>query len=596
LDKVSDTVTLYGISASAGLACGSAFIHYEQLIRVPAEKIQSGEVKSQLSRLSRAVLKSRKELETLRKEAQGSVGADLSKIFDAQLMILEDDDFMDRVRQAVIAKLQNVEFVYQEEVDKTIRALSRSKDEYMREMISDINAVSARLLHNLSGVEGIRQRKAKSPIIAFARSFSADDIMNMRKSSVVGFVTETGGMTSHMALFAKALGIPAIVGVKECLSRVKPNQQVCIDGSAGCVVISPTPSEWKLFRRKVDSLKRAEKKLFLAISGLKSETLDGRKVDVEANLEVPTENDRRIADAGISVGLYRTEFLYLSHSDFPDEQEQVEAYSKITKAFGHNHVTLRTFDLGGDKFTGHFRDNGESNPALGWRAIRFSLDVPKTLRIQLRAMLRASAHGKIKIMFPMISTVEEVVRAKKILAGVKKDLISEKIPFDEDIPIGVMVEVPSAVVMAHRLALEVDFFSIGTNDLTQYTLAADRGNAKVAKLYRPFHPAVITLIHQTIQAGHDANISVAVCGEMAGDPKATRLLVGLGVDSLSANPGSISIIKSLIPQIDYEKAAVFAKSALSMQSAEEVENLLADDFNTNYRGIPKRVKGGRNEQ
>jgi phosphotransferase system enzyme I (PtsI) len=588
LKEKFDTLVLRGIGASPGLICGTAFIHYEKLGRVTSQSIQSKQVKSETARLDMAIAKSKKGLEALRKEARKSVGADLSKILDAQMMIFEDEDFMSSVRRSVIKNLQNVEYAFQQEANKTIRALSRSKDEYIREMVSDINSVAARMLHNLSGINDSGQRRSRIPLIGFASIFSPDEIMNMRKSNMVGFVTENGGPTSHMVLIAKALGIPAVVGVKDCLDRVRPAQNVTIDGRAGEVVIAPSPGEWNQFRRRVTAQKRRDKRQFEAIGKLPSKTLDGHYVEISANLEVPTPFDQKLVDEGIGVGLYRTEFLYLKSSVFPDEEEQFEVYSNIVKQFNPLTVTLRTFDLGGDKFTEHFKNEGEANPALGWRAIRFSLDVPKIFRTQLRAMLRASAFGKVQIMFPMISCVEQIVRVKRTFASVKRNLRKDRIPFDEDIQIGIMIEIPSAVMIAHRLALEVDFFSIGTNDLTQYTLAVDRGNARVAKWYRQYHPAVLRFIAQTIEAGHENNIPVNICGELAGDARAARLLIGLGVDCLSTSPRSLHAIKEIISQINYSEAKSFAQEILYMQSAASIEQLLSDDY---YKQFKKPLKG-----
>lgn len=575
----ADTITLQGIAASSGLACGLSFIHYERLGKVKRERIDSSNANVEISRLEKAISKSRAEIKALKKEAVTSVGRDLSQVLEAQLMILEDSHFMDKVKQTVIAKLQNVEYIYQQEVNKTIRALAKSKDVYIREMISDINAVTARLLHNLSGIEDVKQRRYRAPVIAFAPFFTPAEIMKMRKSNVVGFVAESGGPTSHMALFAGALGIPAVVGVRGCLAKVKARQKVCLDGSTGSVIISPSTDEWKAFKKKIDLHRRQEKKQFVALGDIPSETKDGRKVQVTVNLEIPTEYDEQLSEEHVGVGLYRTEFLYLSSTEFPDEEQQFETYKKILEQFSPQPVTLRTFDLGGDKFTDHFETEGEANPALGWRAIRFSLDVPRIFRTQLRAMLRASVYGNMRIMFPMISSVEQIVRAKRILASAKRELTRQKIPFSDKVPIGIMIEIPSAVIMAHRLALEVDFFSIGTNDLTQYTLAVDRGNSKVAKWYREHHPAVLRLIEEAVRAGHDSNIPVALCGEIAGDPKATRMLVGFGLDSLSTNPGSIRQVKDIISQINYEEAMAFSRKVLSLQGAIEVEKMLIEDYN-----------------
>ena len=585
------TIKLQGVTASPGLACGISFVHYEQLGPVKLKKLQPTQVKSEISRLNKAIETSKKGLESLRTEAKASVGTDLSKIFDAQLMILEDDDFMAKVRDGITQRLENAEYVYTQEVNKTIRALARSKDQYMREMISDIDAVSARLLHNLSGLEEMKRGRSKLPVIVFANFFSPAEIMHMKESNVTGFVTETGGPTSHMALFAKALGIPAIVGVKGCLEKISAGSRVCMDGHVGEVYISPDDDRWKFFKKEIDAQKRRDKKRFAAIGAIPSTTLDGHKIEVEANLEVPTEYDRQLADESIGVGLYRTEFLYLSHKSFPDEDEQFEMYSRIVRQFKPKPVTLRTFDLGGDKFTEHFEDEGEANPALGWRAIRYSLDAPAVFRTQLRAIMRASVYGNVRLMFPMISSVEQIIRAKRILSSVKAELSRKKIPYDDGVKIGIMVEIPSAVVMASRFALEVDFFSIGTNDLTQYALAVDRGNTKVAKWYRHLHPAVLKMVADTVQAGHDCDIEVGLCGELAGDPRATRLLVGLGLDSLSVSPSSLHAVKELIPNINFSEAASFAEEILTLQRASEVEDTLNRDYQNLIRKAIKQPKG-----
>ncbi|MCK4657642.1 MAG: phosphoenolpyruvate--protein phosphotransferase [candidate division Zixibacteria bacterium] len=578
MDNRFSTIKLRGVAASAGLACGISFIHYEKLTRVRQERIQSSQVRAEIRRLNRALAKTTSELEVLRNEARSSVGTELSKIFDAELMILEDADFMTKVKQAVVAKLQNVEYLFQQEVNKTVRSLSRSKDEYMREMISDINSVSARLLHNLSGFEDIKLRRTRTPIIAFAPFFSPGEIISMRKANVAAFVAETGGPTSHMVLFAKALGLPAVVGVKGCLDRVRSSQQVLVDGNKGEVTISPPTEDWKAFKKKVDSLKRRERRHFASIGDIPSATIDGHRVEIQANLEVPTEYDEKLAGENVGVGLYRTEFLYLNSGSFPDEEAQYAVYSKIAEQFRSQTVTLRTFDLGGDKFTEHFRNEGEANPALGWRAIRFSLDVPKIFRAQLRAMLRASVHGNIRIMLPMISSLEQVVRAKRALSGVKRDLTRRGVPFDQSTQLGIMIEIPSAAIMAYRLALEVDFFSIGTNDLTQYALAVDRGNAKVAKWYRELHPAVLRLIAMAVDAGHEHHLPVSLCGELAGNPIATKMLVGFGIDSLSMSPNSIHSVKALLPQMSFEESRQFSRRVLTMSSVAEIESFLGEDY------------------
>jgi len=391
-----------------------------------------------------------------------------------------------------------------------------------------------------------------------------------------------------MELFAKSLGIPAVVAVKANLKQIPSGSRIIVDGNLGMVIINPPDDEWEKYNKISDERKESRLKRFEQLREIPSATKDSHHVEIAANLDLPTSLDEILAQEKVGIGLYRTEFLYLKHANFPSEDEQTRVYFDIAKKFAPQNVILRTFDLGGDKLTDYFKLEYENNPALGWRAIRFSLDVFPIFEAQLRAMLKASTLKNISIMLPLITTMEEVYKAKEILARVKDDLHKEKAEFDEDIKLGIMIETPAAVQIAEFLAKEVDFFSIGTNDLTQYSLAVDRNNRRVARNFQVLHPAVVYSIKKTIEAGHKNGIPVGICGEIAGDPIATKLLVGMGVDSLSMNPASIPVVKAILPKINFEDALKFTEKIMGMATEKEIVNALMEDYkenNSNNSGL-----------
>jgi phosphotransferase system enzyme I (PtsI) len=576
--KSKGICTIYrGIPASPGVVIGKVFLLNRESIEVAEEKIPENEVTKEILKFKKALNDTKEELLKTKEKVAKRIDPDHAKIFDAQIMILEDDLINNAVIEKIKGSRNNAEFIYKKVIEETIKTLSASRDEYLKERITDINAVASRLVYNLLGIKHLTLESIVSPVILVARSLAPADVVHMRKESILGFATDMGGRTSHVAILAKSMEIPAVVGLRNFFDQVQDKQSIILDGSKGEMVVCPNEGTLREYekRRKYILKKTAE---LAELKSLPAETLDGRKIELSANIELPIETGSALEYGAEGIGLFRTEYLYISKAGFPTEDEQYEAYIEVVERVHPKSVILRTFDLGGDKFGPHDGSLVEANPFLGWRAIRACLDLPEMFKVQLRAMLKASAKKSIKIMFPMISEVGELQKAKAILNEAKEELKRQKIPFDEKIPVGIMVEIPSAALAADSLAKECDFFSIGTNDLIQYTLAVDRGNEKIAHLYQGFHPAVLKLIKETIDAGHRNGIWVGLCGEMAADPLATTLLVGMGVDELSTSAMAIPEVKKIIRSIKFEEAKKHAEEVLKLSTIDEIKKLLIEDY------------------
>lgn len=584
---------LKGIGVSPGIACGEAFLHISGFPEYKEETIEADKIPDELSRVEEAFEKTRQDMENIKAHASSSRGEDLTGVLDAQILIVTDQEFLNQVKDKISSFSYSAIYAFTSSVNDNTEMLSRSRDPYMREMIADIETVSGHILKYLLGSRHKQLAGFKKPAILFASYFNPGEILEMPNLNVAGFVAERGGPTSHMGLFAKSLGIPAVVAVKADLKQLPTGARIVVDGNRGIVIINPTNREWTNYTKQATERLESRYKKFEMVGEIPSATKDSHRVEVQANLDVPTSLDEILAHEKVGIGLYRTEFLYLHHATFPSEDEQAEIYSKIARKFAPQEVILRTFDLGGDKLTDYFKSEFELNPALGWRAIRFSLEVTPIFETQLRAILRASSERNVSIMLPLITTLDQVRQSKKILRRVMKQLRAEKIEFDKKIKLGIMIETPASVFIADSLAAEVDFFSIGTNDLTQYTLAVDRDNLRVAKYFQAFHPAIILSIKKTIEAAHKAGIPVGICGELAGDPLATRLLVGLGVDSLSMNPASIPVVKNILPRIDFEGALEFAGEILTLKTDKEIMDALVADYRQTALNNIMNAKGDK---
>jgi len=576
--KNKQICTIYrGVPASPGVAIGKAFLLNRETVEVKEEKIEEKEVPKEILKFKKALDETKRELFKIKEKVAKRIDPDHAKIFEAQVLILEDDLINDAVIERIKQTKNNAEFVYKKVIEQTIQTLSSSTDEYLKERTLDINAVSSRLIYNLLGIKHLTLESIDSPVILIARTLSPVDVVHMKKESILGFATDVGGVTSHVALLAKSMEIPAVVGLKNLFDQIQNDQNVILDGTKGEVVICPDEKTLKEFEKRIKYILKKTQELS-ELKLLPAETQDKRKIELSANIELPQDADSALEYGAEGIGLFRTEYLYLAQSDLPTEEEQFQAYQEVAFKVFPKPVILRTFDLGGDKFGQNLGSLYEANPFLGWRAIRACLDLPELFKIQLRAMLKASAKKNIKIMFPMISETEELKSAKALLEEVKDELRKKKIPFDEGIEVGIMVEIPSAALSGDSLAKESNFFSIGTNDLIQYTLAVDRGNERIAHLYQGFHPAVLKLIKETIDAGHRNGIWVGLCGEMAGDPLATVILVGMGVDELSTSAMAIPEIKKIIRSITFEEAQKVAEQVLSLSTISDIKRFLIEDY------------------
>lgn len=572
-------IRLRGLVASPGIAIGRCFKHDNAPHTITKQQIEADQVDTEVNRLQNAIASARKELEQIHDEADSSVGNQLAKIFEAQLLILDDKAFFEAVCNDIAKFKLNAEYVYNRHLQRTLTSLRKSQDAYLKEMANDINATAAKVFGYLIG-HHVNKLSNNNGKIALAEDFSPGEVVLMGKYQVPGFATSLGGQTSHMTLIAKSLSIPGIVGVSKLLEKIPDNATTIIDGENGWVIVNPEKATLDEYKEEQKRRRTAIAKQLRGIGKIPSTTSDGREIAVLANLEIPTDVDEILAGNKVGVGLYRTEFFYLTRMKFPTEDEQAKIYGNIARTFFPNNVTLRVYDLGSDKVINDYRESEEANPALGWRGIRLDLDMPDIFKTQIRAILRASTNKNIRIMLPMVSTAMELVKARRILYSAMKELQAEGIPFDENIELGIMIEVPAAALMANELARHVCFFSIGTNDLVQYTLAADRGNKKVASLYRELHPAVLKLIKMTIDAGTAHNIPVTMCGEMASRIDAIPLLVGLGLDGFSVVPPRVARVKKLIAELDYSECRALADRLMKLATAEKIEAVLQDWIET----------------
>ncbi len=569
-ESSSRPLELKGIPASPGVSIGRAFLLDSEEVAVPRQPIPPSSVPQEIARFEEALTQTRKEIEAIQAKISKELGMEHAEIFNAHLMFLEDRALIDEV----ITRLKNeslcVEYVFSEVLSKYIQAFSRVEDEYMRERASDVEDIGRRILRHLTGLKRRSLAELTQPVILVAYDLSPSDTATMHRQHVIGFVTDIGGRTSHTAIMAKSLEIPAVVGLQSATERIRPDDWVIVDGTNGAVIVNPDPvmlKHYEELKQKLETLDQA----LLKVKDLPAETPDGHRVRLSANIELPEEIPSVIAHGAEGIGLYRTEFFYLNRSDLPGEEEQFEAYKHVARAIAPHSVIIRTIDLGGDKFMSELRVPREMNPFLGWRAIRFCLARPDIFKVQLRAILRASVFGKIKLMYPMISGLEELRAANQILEEMKQELDAEGKPFDHELEVGAMIEVPSAALIIDLLAKEVAFFSIGTNDLIQYALAVDRVNEKIAYLYEPAHPAVLRLIRQVIQVAHENGLWVSMCGEMAGEPALALILLGLGLDSFSTSSVNLPRIKQVIRSVPTFRAKEVAKEAFRLTTGKEVE-------------------------
>ena len=562
-----------GIGASEGISIGKVMLFIEEEMNIPQEKISEVQVGTEIEKLLDAQKKSKLQLISIRDKVKEKMGEDKAAIFDGHIMLLEDDDLMDEVKDKIKAEKMAASKALDEGVNEYCEMISQLDDAYLREREADLKDVGKRWLKNILGIRMKDLSNLDPETVVVAYDLTPSDTAQLDLKNAVGFITEIGGKTSHSAIMARSLELPAVVGVKDALKEMADGASIVMNGEVGEIIIEPDAEILKDYTEKREAYLKEKEELKKLIDE-EAVTADGHKVELWGNIGSPEDIDAVLEAGATGVGLYRTEFLFMNSDHLPTEEEQYKAYRVVAEKLQGKPVTIRTMDIGGDKELPYMDLPKELNPFLGWRAIRISLVKQDIFKTQLRAILRASAYGQVKIMYPMVTSINEVRKANEILDECRKELDEIGKKYDKDIKVGIMVETPSVAIISYKFAKEVDFFSIGTNDLTQYFLAVDRGNELVASLYDSFNPAVLEAIQKVIDAGHDRNISVSMCGEFAGDRRATELLLGMGLDAFSMSASSVLQVKKKIRNSNYEKAQKYRDEILALNTPGEVlENL-----------------------
>ena len=578
---------LRGLCASPGIAVGEVYMVDRGNPSVAAKSIDNDKIDSEIEKFRRAITEAKAELTELKTKVSEDLGEGHAMFLDAQLLVLDDVAVIKDTENEIRKERRNAESVFYGTVHRAIKRLSSVGDSYLRERSADLEDVSRRVLCHLDRSCVLSFALPEKEVVVVADNLSPSDTAKLHGHQVLGFATQHGGTTSHAAIMARALEIPAVVGLTHELKDIQDGDRMIVDGNRGIVIVNPKEPTLRNYEQDKKRYERFCERLML-LKDQPATTFDGRSVELSGNIEMPGEVTTAIARGAKGIGLYRTEFLFLAAEKPPSEEEQYAAYATVAERVYPESVIIRTLDIGGDKITENL---SEPNPFMGWRAIRISLSEIELFKQQLRAILRASVKENVKIMFPMISMIEELRQARSILEETKVELRKRGIPFHDKIEVGIMVETPAAALSATHLAKECDFFSIGSNDLTQYTIAVDRTNERVAYLYEPLHPAVLKLIKMTIDAGHDNDIWVGVCGEMAGDPLAVPVLIGLDVDELSTSPIVLLETKKIIRGIHSDEARAMAEKVMLLNSPEEIRSYLREQLERKFPDLAKVLFG-----
>lgn len=559
-----------GILASPGIAFGKALLLKEDEIVINQGKISADQIDVEINRFLEARTKSAAQLEAIKEMAGRTFGEEKEAIFEGHIMLLEDEELEGDIRSFIKDNKASADKAIYEVIEQYAKMMAELDDPYLRERATDFRDIGTRLVKNVLGIAVVNLSTIDEEVILVAKDLTPSETAQINLKYVMGFVTDIGGRTSHTSIMARSLELPAIVGTNDITARVNNGDMLILDGINNQIIINPT-AEQLAEAKKFQAQFQAEKDELAKLKDLPAITLDGHQVEVCANIGTVKDTEGAIRNGAEGVGLYRTEFLFMDRDALPTEEEQFKAYKEVAEAMPDQPIIVRTMDIGGDKELPYMNFPKEMNPFLGWRAVRIFFDREDIMHAQLKAILRASAFGKLRIMFPMIISVEEFRSLKATVEQLKAELRADGKAFDESIEVGIMIETPAAAVMAHHLAKEVDFFSIGTNDLTQYTLAVDRGNEMISAMYNPLSPSVLTLIKMVIDASHDNGKWTGMCGELAGDERATLLLLGMGLDEFSMSAISVPRIKKLIRNTNFEDVKAMADQALSYATAAEIE-------------------------
>lgn len=564
-------ITLKGIPASPGISIGNAHIYDEEQYIIPKYKIDAPHIQKEINRFNQALDKTKKELKKIQKVFTDKLKNEKLDFFKMHLLILDDPYLKDNVLIEIAENNKNAEWALYDVMSKHINSLSNIQDEYLSERVADLYDLAKRIMKNLLKKREKRLSDIEGQAIIIAKNLAPSDTVDMEKSKIIGFATDFGGRTSHTAIVSRALEIPAVVGLEDISTKVHEGDSIIVDGSNGIVIINPTETTLKEYSTALNIFRKYSEEL-KKMKSLDATTLDNKKIILAGNIEIREEIDSVINHGGQGIGLFRTEFLYLNRADLPTGKELFNIFKEAVEKVKPFPVIFRTLDIGGDKFGGQFKLTDEINPFLGYRAIRFCLENPDIFNTQLIAMLKAAYYGNGSIMIPMITSIDEIKKVKEIIKKLQDKLSKGHEKFKKNIKLGAMIEIPSAALTIDIIAKEVDFFSIGTNDLVQYTLAVDRNNSKISYLYDPFQPAVLRLIKDIVDTSHKNNTPVHICGELASEPMATILFIGMDIDELSMSAIAIPEIKKLIRSIKYKDAKILVNNVLNLKNSIDIKN------------------------